>query len=78
MTADTIVKVALPYAAAAALVGLVLWGKISPELAAMLATALALPSPLAHAVEALRPKVSVDAGVESPKADKQDSSADQE
>lgn len=60
MNVKSIFTVALPYLAALAIVAGVATGYVSPELAAMLAVALGLPSPLAHAAgkmgEALGPK----------------------
>lgn len=53
MSAKSMFTVALPYLAAAALVAGVASGYVSPELAAMLAVALGIPSPLAHAAGAL-------------------------
>lgn len=59
MNAKSLLTVALPYLAAAAICAAVYMGKVSPEMAAMLAVALGLPSPLAHAAgklgEALKP-----------------------
>ena len=49
MTIKSFFTVALPYLAAIAIVAGVATGVVSPELAAMLAVALGLPSPLAHA-----------------------------
>lgn len=53
MNAKTLFTVALPYLAALAIVAGVATGRVSPELAAMLAVALGLPSPLAHAAGAM-------------------------
>lgn len=66
MNFKPVFTVALPYLAAAALVAGVATGVVSPELAAMLAVALGLPSPLAHAAgamgAALKPKPDADKG----------------
>lgn len=60
MNFKSLFTVALPYLAAAILVAGVATGYVSPELAAMLAVALGIPSPLAHAAStmgaALKPK----------------------
>ena len=60
MNLKSIFTVALPYLAALVLVAGVATGYVSPELAAMLAVALGIPSPLAHAAgamgAALKPK----------------------
>jgi hypothetical protein len=55
MATKQMTLVALPYLAAGAILAAAVAGKITPELALALATMLALPSPVAHALAALKP-----------------------
>lgn len=56
------VKVGYPYAAALALVALVLTGKLSTELAGFIALALGLPSPLQSLISKLGPGAASQSG----------------